>query len=195
MKPDYMNGMAELKIVTMAKNGDKTAAEALWLKYRKPMMNVFYPLPMSREERESEAADVFMHYLKNLFDPEREENRKENWTFFSYLYSGMVGRRSKLWREYQCVPYDESEDDPESEPLNAEKVCLSNRDLFFRYNPEQALMLELDREKSNQLKDRIDRIQKIKADFFGSILGRMAQNNNEQAMNHREARDDRRKEV
>jgi hypothetical protein len=127
MKPDYINGMTELEITVMAQNGDKAAAEALWLKYRKPMMNVFWGILTTPEERESEAADVFMHYIKNLFDPEREENRRENWTFFSYLYSGMAGRRSKLLRKRQCLPYDESEDDPESKSLNAEKVCLSNK--------------------------------------------------------------------
>jgi hypothetical protein len=168
-----MNWMSELEITIAAKNGDKNAMAWLWEKYRKPMMNVFYCLLMTPEERESEAADVFMHYLKNLFDPEREENRRENWTFFPYLYAGMRGRRSKLWKKRRFIPYDESEDDPESQSLNAEKVCLSNKSLFLRYDPEQDFMTKLDREKSNQLKDRIDCVQNIKADFFSAILGRI----------------------
>jgi hypothetical protein len=170
MKPDYTNETTELEIVTMAKNGDKNATELLWKKYRKPMMNVFWGILKTSEERESEAAYVFMHYVTNLFDPEKAENQRKDWKFFSYLYSGMVCRRSKLLRERQCLLYDESEDDPESKSLNAEKVCLSNKDLFLTYNPEQALMFKLDWEKSNQLKDHIDRIQKIKAEYFKNIL-------------------------
>jgi hypothetical protein len=177
MKKDYMNEMTELEIAMMAKNGDKNAAELLWEKYRKPMMNVFWAILPDPWERESEAADVFMHYITDLFDPEKKENQGEDWTFFSYLYSGMAGRRSKLRKARVHLSYDESEDDPESSALNAEKVCLSNRDLYLRYNPEQALMSELGREKSKQLKDSIDRVQKIKADFFSSVLGRIAQNN------------------
>ena len=172
-----MNWMTELEIVIAAKNGDKAAAGALWLKYRKPMMNVFWGILMTPGERESEAADVFMHYIKNLFDPEREENRKENWTFFSYLYSGMVGRRSKLLRKRQCLPYDESDDDPESVSVNAEKVYLFNMDLFLRYNPEDAVMFDLSREKSRRLKESIDLVQKIKTEFFGSVLDRITPNN------------------
>ncbi|GBR75261.1 hypothetical protein NO1_2274, partial [Candidatus Termititenax aidoneus] len=82
--------LTELEIVVRAKNGDQRALNFLWLKYRKSMANVFFSLLKTREERESEAADVFMHYVKELFDPEKKENQKENWTFFSYLYSGMI---------------------------------------------------------------------------------------------------------
>jgi hypothetical protein len=162
----------ELETAVLAKNGDKAAIETLWLKYRKPMMNVFWGLPMTPEERESEAADVFMHYVTDLFEPEREENQRENWTFFSYLYSGMVGRRSKLRKARANLSYDESaEFEDESGALNAEKACLSNRDLFTRYNPEQDVMSELDNEKLKQVKDSINRLQKIKADYFNRIRG------------------------
>jgi hypothetical protein len=145
VKTDYLNGLTELEITTLAKNGDKNATELLWKTYRKPMMNVFYPLHMSCEERESEAADVFMHYLKNLFDPGKAENQVKDWTFFSYLYSGMISRRSKLRKMRVYITYDESvEPEDESGALNAEKLCLSNKDLFVRYNPEHNVVSKLD---------------------------------------------------
>jgi hypothetical protein len=167
----------ELETAVLAKNGDKAAIETLWVKYRKPMSNVFWGLPMTPEERESEAADVFMHYIKNLFDLEKKENQRENWTFFSYLYSGMVGRRSKLRRRRVHLSYDESaEFEEESGPgaLNAETVCFFNRDLFMRYDPEEAVISEPVQEKVKQLYADMDCLKKIKQDCFNSIRGRMA---------------------
>jgi hypothetical protein len=169
--------VTELEAATAAKNGDMAAMEALWVKYRKPMANVFYGLPMTPEERESEAADVFMHYIKNLFDPEREENRREGWKFFSYLYSGMVGRRSRLRRARAYLSYDESAGAEDGDgALNAETACLFNRDLFMRYNPEDAV-LDLDfKLKAKQLHGTLNRLEKIKMeysryvqDLFGSV--------------------------
>jgi hypothetical protein len=177
MQTGYLNSLTELEIAILAKAGDKNAVELLWVKYRKPMANVFWSIFTTPEERESEAADVFIHYIKNLFDPEKEENQKQNWTFFSYLYSGMIGRRSKLLKERVYLSYDEQEDldsESESKALNAEKVCLFNKDLFTRYGPEDAVM-NLDFEtKVGRLQDSINRLQKIKADYFSRIMGRIA---------------------
>jgi hypothetical protein len=171
MKTDYIEGMTEFEIAIMAHGGDKNAAEILWKKYRKPMTNVFLGLPMTPGERESEAADVFMHYIKNLFDPEKEINQRENWTFFSYLYSGMLGRRSNLRKARVYAAYDESaEPDDESGALNAEKLCLSQRDLFMRYNPEDAVISELYRKKINRVRSGIDRLQKITTGYFQNVL-------------------------
>jgi hypothetical protein len=166
--------LPELEITTLAKNGDKAAVEHLWAKYRKPMMNVFWGLPMTPGERESEAADVFMHYVINLFDPEREENQRENWTFFSYLYSGMIGRRSKLRKARAHLSYDESaefEDDAGPGAFNAEAVCLSNRDLFMRYDPEDAVMSEPCMAEIRILRKSVDRLKAIKANYSRHIRG------------------------
>jgi hypothetical protein len=152
--------------VIAAKNGDKAALEALWLKYRKPMANVFYGLLATPEERESEAAIVFMHCVKNIFDPERKENRREGWKFFSYLYSNSMGRRSKLRRERVHPSYDESAVAEDGDgALNAETVCLFNRDLFMRYNPESAVI----EEPLAKVDAAIGRIEDIKANYFRHI--------------------------
>jgi hypothetical protein len=172
MNTDYLKELPELEVVIMARNGDKDAAELLWQKYRRPMANVFYGILPSRWEMESEAADVFMHCIINLFNPENEKNRRERWTFFSYLYSSMKGRRSKLLRERVFLSYDESaEFEAESGALNAEKVCLSNKDLFTRYNPEDAFF-DLDlKTEVRRLHDTVDRLQKIKSDYSRYIRG------------------------
>jgi hypothetical protein len=143
------------------------------MKYRKPMSNVFYGLPMNSEERESEAADVFMHYIKNLFDPEKEVNQREDWKFFSYLYSGMLGRRSKLRKGRVHLSYDESECDIESGAgaLNAEMVSLSNRDLFMRYDPADAVVEELClKTEIEPIHEIINKAQKIKTEYLRHIL-------------------------
>jgi hypothetical protein len=174
METGRLNGLPELEIAVLAKNGDKDAAGLLWAKYRKPMANVFWGLPMTREERESEAADVFMHYIKNLFDPGKEENQRQGWTFFSYLYSGMAGRRSKLRRERACLAYDESETDPEagSGALSAEKLCLYDKGLFTRYDPEEAVVSEICREEETALlRGGISRLQEIRAGYSRYLRG------------------------
>ena len=144
MQEDRYKGMTELEIAVLAKNDDQYAMKLLWMKYRKPMANVFYGFPMTREERESEAADVFMRYVKHLFDPEKEINQREDWTFFSHLYSGMRGRRSNLRRKRVHMPYDESAGcEDESGALNAETLMASHGELYMRYNPEEAVVEEI----------------------------------------------------
>jgi hypothetical protein len=173
MKTGYLKGLTELEIVIMAQNGSNDAMEFLWQKYRKPMMNVFFSLPMTPAERESEAADVFMHYVKHLFDPDKEENQGENWTFFSYLYSGMIGRRAKLRRERIFLSYDESETDLEEKPgaINAETVCLFNRGLYSQYDPESAAIEELCvNTKTRRFRGDIARLQKVKAEYSARML-------------------------
>jgi hypothetical protein len=173
MKTDYLTGLTELEIATIAKNGDKNAIEILWKKYRKPMSNVFWGLLMTPQERESEAADVFMHYIKNLFCPEKQTKPKEEWQFFSYLYSGMRGRRSMLYKKRVHRSYDESICEPESGAVNEEMVSLFNMDLFTRYDPEDAVMDELClKTKTRQINDRINQTQKIKAEYLRHILDR-----------------------
>jgi hypothetical protein len=175
MNTDYLKELPELEIAIMAKNGDVKAMEFLWLKYRKVMINVLYHIDsMTYEEKESEVAVVFMHHLIHLLDPEKPENQKEGWVFFSYLYSGMAGYKKnllkKLRRERAHVSYDESDDDPESASLNAEKVCVSNRDLYLRYDPERAVITELCvNTKLRRLQDSIDRVKKIKTGYFRRI--------------------------
>jgi hypothetical protein len=178
MRTDCLKELPELEIAVMAKSGDKNAAELLWEKYRKPMTNVFWGLPMTPAERESEAADVFMHYIKNLFDPERDVNKKKDWKFFSYLYSGMIGRRSKLRKARTFLTYDESEsgfeEESASKAVNAEKACLVNRELFLRYDPEYAVMSAFDREKEKPVRDRFKRLREIRASYASRVLGLLA---------------------
>jgi hypothetical protein len=180
MNTGYLNGLPELEIVIMAQNGDKNAAELLWKKYKKTMINVLWGISsLSREEKESEAADIFMHKLKNVFHREKVRKTPEEWEFFSMLYQGMINRRTKLRNERIYLSYDESEVEYESESkvLNAEKVSLSNKELFSRYNPEDAV-LNLDfKIKIKQLRGTIDRLQKIKMDYsryiqdqYGSLV-------------------------
>jgi hypothetical protein len=155
----------ELEIAIAAKNGDKAALEALWLKYRKPMANIFYRIFAMPEERESEAAEIFMHCIKT-FNPERDENRREGWRLFSYLYFSMAARRSKLRRRPVHLSYDESAEAEDGDgALNAEMVCLFNRDLFLRYNPE-SIITEEPRKKVDAT---IGRIEDIKANYFRHI--------------------------
>jgi hypothetical protein len=165
MKTDYLKGLPELEIVIMAKNGDKNAAELLWEKYRKPMANVF-GLPMTAKERESEAAVVFMCCIKSI-NTEKEENRREGWKFFSYLYFCMISRRAKLRRKRVDLSYDESENELESgsNMLNAETVCLFNKELFSRYDPVEPVLELAVKEKARQIGDSIDRLQKIRMDY------------------------------
>lgn len=163
MNTDYLKGLPELEIVILAKNGDKNAVEHLWKKYRKMMINVLWLIPISLEEKESEAADIFMHKLKNVFNPAKVRKTKEEWEFFSILYQGMICRRGQLRKNKIYLSYDESEFESESESkiLNAEKVCLSHRELFTRYNPEHAVVSELDFEiKTRQLYGSINGFQK-----------------------------------
>jgi hypothetical protein len=180
MNTDYLKGLPELEIVIMAKNGDKNAAELLWLKYKKVMTNALWGIAsMSLQEKESEAAYVFMHKIKNVFNQEKVRKTPEEWEFFSMLYQGMIGRRAKIRRERIHLSYDESEVEFESESktLNAEKVSLSNKELFSRYNPEDAV-LDLDfKAKAKQICDAIDRLQKIRMDYsryiqdlYGSLV-------------------------
>jgi hypothetical protein len=181
MNTNHLKELPELEIVVMAKNGDKNAAELLWLKYRKIMINVLWSMSsLTMQDKESEAADVFMHYLKNIFVMEKVNKAPEEWEFFSMLYGGMLNRRAKIRRERVHISYDESnaEDYSESKALNAETVCLFNREIFSRYNPEDAV-LELDfKAKAKRIGDSIDRLQKIRTDYtsyiqdlFGSLDG------------------------
>jgi hypothetical protein len=174
MNTNHLKELPELEIVVIAKNGDKNAAELLWLKYRKIMINVLWGMAsLTMQEKESEAADVFMHYLKNIFVMEKVNKAPEEWEFFSMLYGGMLNRRAKIRRERVHLSYDESdvEYDSESKALNAEKVCLFNKELFSKYDPVAAV-LELDfKEKAKQIGDSIDRLQKIRADYKGYIQG------------------------
>jgi hypothetical protein len=186
MNTGYLKGMPELEIVIMAKNGDKNATELLWLKYRKVMTNVLWGITfLSLQEKESEAAYIFMHKLKNVFDQEKVRKAPEEWEFFSMLYQGMIGRRAKIRRERIHLTYDESEAESESKTLNAEKVCFSNKELFLRYNPEDAV-LDLDfKTKAKQVCGVIDRLQKIRMDYsryiqdlYGSLVNE--EKNNEE---------------
>jgi hypothetical protein len=146
MKNNYLNGLTEFEIVLLAKNGDQNAIELLWKKYRKIMINVLWNIPMDIEEKESEAFDVFIHHLKNVFNQEKVKKTKEEWLFFNMLYQGMLNRRNKLLRRKINLSYDESEFESESNSniLNAEKVSLSNMELFLRYNYENNIVLKLD---------------------------------------------------
>jgi hypothetical protein len=186
MNTDYLKGMPELEIVIAAKNGDKNATEWLWLKYRKAMTNALWGVTsLSLQEKESESAYIFMHKLKNVFDPEKVRKTPEEWEFFSMLYQGMIGRRAKIRKERVFLSYDESEVEFESESktLNAEKVCLFNKELFSRYNPEDAV-LDLDfKTKARQIGESIDRLQKIRMDYsryiqdlFGSLVNEEKRN-------------------
>jgi hypothetical protein len=172
MNTNNFDGLPELEIVIMAQNGDKNAAELLWLRYRKIMINVLWGISsMSVQEKESEAAAVFMHYLKDLFNQEKVRKPPEEWRFFSMLYQGMLNRRMRIRSERIYFSYDESDDgyDSESQAINAEKVCLFNKELFSRYNPEDDV-LELDfKEKAKQIGDSIDRLQKIRMGYASYV--------------------------
>lgn len=165
MKREYLNGLTELEIIILVQSGDKNAAELLWEKYRKVMISVLWPMRMSFEEKESEAADVFMHYLKNVFNQEKVRKTKEEWKFFSMLYQGMLNRRRKLRSQRVWLSYDESEEfesESEFKVFNAEKVSLLYGELFLRYSPEHTVVLELDLEiKIRQLYDAINGLQKM----------------------------------
>ncbi|MDR0639232.1 MAG: hypothetical protein LBG27_10120 [Spirochaetaceae bacterium] len=180
MREDKHKGMTEYEIAVLAKNDDKGAMELLWNKYRKPMANVFYGLIMDPKERESEAADVFMHYIKNLFDPGKAINQGEGWTFFSYLYSGMIGRRAKLRNRRVHIPYDESADfEDETGALNAEKLCVARGELYMRYNPEDAVVEELcDTTGVRRFRSDMSRLQNIRQRMARHIQGVLQEANN-----------------
>jgi DNA-directed RNA polymerase specialized sigma24 family protein len=181
MQEDRYKGMTEYKIAVLAKNDDQGAMKFLWEKYRKPMANVFYGLIADPQERESEAADVFMRYVKNLFNPEQAINQREDWTFFSYLYSGMRGRRSTLLRRGKRVhaSYDESADFDDSGALNAEKLSASYGELYRRYNPEDAVIEELcDTTGARRFRSDMSRLQSIREKMARHIQGVLQEANN-----------------
>jgi hypothetical protein len=87
----------------------------------------------------------------------------------------MIGRRSKLRKARTYLSYDELEIEEVAETgaLNAEMVCLSNRDLFMRYDPEDAVVSELClKKKIRQIHDSITQVQEIKTDYLRHILDR-----------------------
>ena len=180
MQEDRHKGMTELEIAVLAKNGDRGAMELLWNKYRKPMANVFYGLFMDPRERESEAADVFMHYVRELFDPEQETNQREGWTFFSYLYSGMRGRRSSLRNRRVHIPYDESAGfEDGSGALNAGTLCADHGELYMRYNPEEAVVEKLcDTTGVRRFRSDMSRLQRIREKMARRIQGVLQEANN-----------------
>jgi len=113
----------EFDLTVAAHNGDQAAAAVLWKRYKRRMMGVIgkynYRLyQLSDEELESEAADLFMHKLKNIFKPEKVRKSHDEWSFSYMLTGGSRNLRDKIINKnrnygYYVDGYDEGEDVPE----------------------------------------------------------------------------------
>lgn len=144
-----LNPATDFELAVAAHNGDMAAAADLWERYRKIMMGVIgkynYRLyRLSQDELESEAAEVFMHKLKNIFKPEKVRKPPDEWSFSYMLTGGSSNVRGKIInrtrKESDVDEYDEGEDLPESKSLNSAVICRAmewdDRE-YTKYNPEK----------------------------------------------------------
>jgi len=91
----------DFELAVAGHSGDRDAADTLWRRYRLMMVgmlrkynNSLYQL--SQGEMESEAAEIFMHVLKEVFTSEKVMQSPAEWNFSYLLAGGMKNHRSKL---------------------------------------------------------------------------------------------------
>ena len=167
--------ITEFELAVAAHNGDQAAMETLWKRHRRRMIgmlgkynNRLYQL--TQEEMESEAAEIFMHKLKEIFKPEKVRKSPDEWSFSYMLTGGMRNRRDKLITEYRnhgfyVDEYDETDPSSESEELDHSVYLALEWDdsEYIKYDPERATLRELDaspEEKEEALMEVLTPFQK-----------------------------------
>jgi hypothetical protein len=136
--------VTEFELAVRAKNGNKEAMRILWEKYRYSLIGILRDVKsMNREERESEAAELFMHKLMEIFKPEKIGKSKEEWTFSYILTGGARNLRDKLINRskkdgYFTLDYDEaaSPADEETNYAIVNTMAWDDRE-YMKYNPER----------------------------------------------------------
>ena len=144
---------ADFGLAVAARNGDRAAASALWARYRRIMMGIIgkynYRLyRLSNEELESEAAELFMHKLMEVFKPEKVRKSPGEWSFSYMLTGGSRNLRDRIINQTRNCgsivdEYDEGEDAPEKELLNQAVIRRAmewdDRE-YIKYNPEKTVI-------------------------------------------------------
>jgi hypothetical protein len=144
------NEAADFDLAVAAKNGDQAAANILWLRYRRRMMGIIgkynYRLyQLSNDELESEAAELFMHKLKEVFKPEKVRKSSGEWSFSYMLTGGSRNWRDKIITEtrkhLRTNDYDERGNLSETHPNDSVPRALEWNDWeYTKYNPEKAAL-------------------------------------------------------
>lgn len=135
------NAINEFDLTVSAHNGDQEATTILWKRYKRKMMGVIgkynYRLyQLSNEELESEAAELFMYKLKNVFKPEKVRKSHNEWSFSYMLTGGSRNLRDKIINKsrnygFYVDEYSEGEGMPE--------CAMEWNDWEYRkYDPEKA---------------------------------------------------------
>jgi hypothetical protein len=149
------NSVTDFELAVAARNGDQAVMNTLWNRYRKIMIGVIgkynYRLyHLSQAELESEAAEVFMHKLRNVFKPEKVRKPPDEWSFSYMLTGGSSNLRGKIIKQarnygFDVDVYDEGGDLPESEFLNQtviNRVMQWDDREYTKYNPEKTVIEE-----------------------------------------------------
>jgi DNA-directed RNA polymerase specialized sigma24 family protein len=139
--------VTELELVVRAQKGDKKAMSVLWEKYRFSLIGILRDVKsMQREERESEAAELFMHKLMEIFKSEKIGKSKEEWTFSYILTGGARNLRDKLINRSKkdgcfTLDYDEAVS-PADEEINyaVANAMAWNDQEYMKYNPESEII-------------------------------------------------------
>ena len=147
-KPQTTKISTDFELAVAAHNGDQEATNILWDRYRFNMIGVLGKYnnrlyQLSQDEMESEAAEVFMHKLKEVFKPEKVKKSPDDWKFSYMLSGGMRNHRNTIIeksRNYElCVgEYDERDALAESEQRNYSVTRALEWDdrEYTKYDPE-----------------------------------------------------------
>ena len=176
----------DLDLATAAHNGDKDAMAILWKKYRRKMMGVIGKYNhalyrMTNDELESEAAELFMHKLMVIFNPEKVRKSSDEWSFSYMLTGGSRNLRDKIIIESRknrtrMNEYDESGEiskltssftdaDPRLKSTTIQEALEWDDSDFTKYDPEKAA---IDNDWDPML--TIKRLEKRFSPFQNAIL-------------------------
>ncbi|MCL2215348.1 MAG: hypothetical protein FWC06_09145 [Treponema sp.] len=141
----------DLELATAAHNGDQSAMTILWKKYRRKMMGIIgkYNHALYRltdDELESEAAELFMHKLMIVFNPDKVKKSSDEWRFDYMLTGGSRNLRDKIIIEFRnkltrMNEYDESDEITNSTDARLKTTTIQealewdDRD-YTKYDPE-----------------------------------------------------------